>query len=163
MCLGHFVERARQIKYQLQTPSGPFCAVARQQLTTIDRDGEHIGDDTSRFDHYARGSAPIAGGLPFRLLRHRRRPYLLRGQYDRHAPARGRAAASPSPSRATARRLSIGSVWSRPAWMPPVAVFKTEQQISTLRTPDERISPRGDFDGGGSSCAVLFLFGCLCL
>jgi putative tryptophan/tyrosine transport system substrate-binding protein len=55
-----------------------------------DRDGEHIGDDSSRFHHYARGSAPIAGGLPFPLLRHRRRPDLLRGQYDRHPPARRR-------------------------------------------------------------------------
>ena len=39
--------------------------------------GEHVGDGSSRFDHYARGSTPIAGGLPFPLLRHRRRLDLL--------------------------------------------------------------------------------------
>ena len=45
-----------------------------------DRDAEHVGGDSSRFDHYACGSAPIAGGVPFPLLRHRRRPDLLRAQ-----------------------------------------------------------------------------------
>ena len=43
-----------------------------------DRDGEHVGGGSSQFDYYARGSARIAGGLLFPLLRHRWRSDLLR-------------------------------------------------------------------------------------
>ena len=44
-----------------------------------DRDGECEGVvDPSRINHHACGSAPVARGLPFSLLRHWRRPYLLR-------------------------------------------------------------------------------------
>jgi putative ABC transport system substrate-binding protein len=42
-----------------------------------DRDGEHVGVGSSRFDHYARGSTPTAGGLRLPLHGHRRRPDLL--------------------------------------------------------------------------------------
>jgi putative ABC transport system substrate-binding protein len=38
---------------------------------------KRVGGASSRFDHHARGSIPIAGGLPVPLLRHRRRPDLL--------------------------------------------------------------------------------------
>src|SRR5215831_7783166 len=41
-------------------------------------DGESRGEPSSYFDHYAGGPAPIARGLRVPLLRHRRRPDLLR-------------------------------------------------------------------------------------
>ena len=46
------------------------------------RHGEYVGGSLSPLDHYARGSAPIAYGLFFPVLRHRWRPDLLRGQFD---------------------------------------------------------------------------------
>ena len=54
-----------------------------------DRDGESVGERSSRTDYHAGGPAPIACGLPFPLLRHRRRPDLLRAGFDRPASARG--------------------------------------------------------------------------
>ena len=53
-------------------------AFARSPNGGHDRDGEHVGGGSSQFDYYARGSARIAGGLLFPLLRHRWRSYLLR-------------------------------------------------------------------------------------
>src|SRR5215207_6523525 len=52
------------------------AAFARSSNARPDRDAEHVGADSSRFDHYACGSAPIAGGVRFPLLRHRGRPDL---------------------------------------------------------------------------------------
>ena len=43
-----------------------------------DRDGEFVGGGSSRTNRHACGSASVACGLPFPLLRHQRRPYLLR-------------------------------------------------------------------------------------
>ena len=43
-----------------------------------DRDGGRVGDRSSRSDHRAGGPAPVARGLLGPLLRHRRRPDLLR-------------------------------------------------------------------------------------
>ena len=48
-----------------------------------DRDGERVGERSSRSDHRACGPAPTACGLPRSCLRHRRRADLLRGQFDR--------------------------------------------------------------------------------
>ncbi len=43
-----------------------------------DRDREYGGSGPSRTNHHACGSAPVACGLLFQLLRHQRRPDLLR-------------------------------------------------------------------------------------
>src|SRR5262249_16564596 len=51
-----------------------------------DRDGEHVGDRSSRADHHTGGPAPTACGLQSPPLRHRRRPYLLRAGLNRPLP-----------------------------------------------------------------------------
>ena len=54
------------------------AAFAREFEWRPDRDGEFGGGGPSRTNHHACGSAPVACGLPFPLLRHQRRPDLLR-------------------------------------------------------------------------------------
>src|SRR5262249_41295642 len=54
------------------------------------RDGQHVGRHLSQADLDASGPAPIAGRLFFPLLRHSRRPCLLRAGLNRPVPARGR-------------------------------------------------------------------------
>ena len=51
---------------------------AREFKWRPDRDGEFVGGGSSRTNRHACGSASLACGLPFPLLRHQRRPYLLR-------------------------------------------------------------------------------------
>ena len=53
-------------------------AFARSLEWRPDRDAEPVGEPSSRSDHHAGGPAPIACGLRLPLLRHRRRPDLLR-------------------------------------------------------------------------------------
>ena len=53
-------------------------AFAREFEWRLDRDSECGGDGPSRTNHHACGSAPVARGLRFPLLRHQRRPDLLR-------------------------------------------------------------------------------------
>ena len=57
--------------------AGHRCIGARVEWRP-DRDGESGGGGPSRTNHHACGSAPVACGLPFPLLRHQRRPDLLR-------------------------------------------------------------------------------------
>ena len=67
-----------------------------------DRDGKRIGDRSSRADHHAGGPAPTARGLSRPLLRHGRRPDLLRARSRRPVPA-ARPATSIASSRARSR------------------------------------------------------------
>src|SRR6516164_3126232 len=53
----------------------------------LDRDGERVGDRSSRVNRHTGGPAPTACGLPSPPLRHRRRPYLLRAGLNRPLPA----------------------------------------------------------------------------
>ena len=55
-----------------------IAAFAREFEWRPDRDVEFGGDSPSRTNHHACGSAPIARGLPFPLLRHQWRLDLLR-------------------------------------------------------------------------------------
>jgi putative ABC transport system substrate-binding protein len=54
------------------------AAFARSPERRHDPDGEHVGGDSSRADYNAGGAVPIARGLLESILRHRRRPDLLR-------------------------------------------------------------------------------------
>ena len=54
------------------------ATLARKVKWRSDRDGEFVGGGSSRTNRHARGSAPVACGLPFPLLRHQRRPHFLR-------------------------------------------------------------------------------------
>ena len=55
-----------------------------------DRDGKRVGASSSRSDHFACGPTQTARGLPLPLLRHRRRPDLLRAdQIDQYRRAAG--------------------------------------------------------------------------
>ena len=66
-----------------------FAALARSPAWRPDRDGERACGGSSRSDRHAGGPAQAAGGLLRTLLRHRRRPDLLRhrsfDQYRRAA------------------------------------------------------------------------------
>ena len=54
-----------------------------------DRDGEHVGGNSSQTDHRTRGSPPIARRLPLPLLPHQRRLDFLWAGHRRLLSARG--------------------------------------------------------------------------
>ena len=74
-----------------------------------DRDGEWVGERSSRTDHHAGGPAPIARGLPVPLLRDWRRPDLLRARFDRPASARGGLRRSHPQGREAGRPAGAGA------------------------------------------------------
>ena len=54
------------------------ATLARESNGGLIVTGEFVGGGSSRTNRHACGSAPVASDLPFPLLRHQRRPYLLR-------------------------------------------------------------------------------------
>jgi putative ABC transport system substrate-binding protein len=65
-------------------------AFARAPNSGLIVTGSALTAGSSHSDHHAGGPAQIARGLLGPLLRHRRRPDLLRARFDRPTPARGR-------------------------------------------------------------------------
>ena len=66
--------------------SGVLARAARRP----DRDGDRISDDSPRLDRVACAAAPLACGLSLSLVRHRRRPDLLRPRAGGPVPTCGR-------------------------------------------------------------------------
>src|SRR6516225_5228583 len=81
---------------------------ARAELWS-DRRWSSIRGGSSRSHHHAGGPPPIAGDLPLQFLRHGWWPDLLRAQYKRTLPARGRLRRSHSQRREARRLTGAGS------------------------------------------------------
>src|SRR5215510_4333797 len=101
-----------------------------------DRDGEHVGDRSSRVNHHTGGPAPTACGLQSPPLRHRRRPYLLRAGLNRPLPARGRLRRSHSQRRKAGRAAGAGAYQVRAGHQPQ------DRQVARPRHTHDGARPR---------------------